>query len=237
MTTGEINALIFDVFGTVVDYRSTIMREGRQLAQQKGLTVDWDEFSYAWRSRYQPLLQRVERHELPWTKLDTLHRMALEEVLAEFQVTGLTEDEKVYLNRVWHRLQPWPDSVPGLTRLRQKFVIATLSNGNVSLLTNMAKYSDLPWDCILSAELVKAYKPNPAVYQMAMELLDLPPQQIMLVAAHPYDLEAARAQGMRTALVPRPLESGPKHPISYPANPNFDFVANDMLDLAHQLGT
>ena len=187
MAIGEINALIFDVFGTVVDYRSTIMREGEQLAQQKGLTVDWDEFSYAWRSRYQPLLQRVERHELPWTKLDTLHRLALDEVLADFRVTGLTEDEKVHLNRVWHRLQPWPDSVAGLTRLRQKFVLATLSNGNVSLLTNMAKYSGLPWDCILSAELVRAYKPNPAVYQMAIELLDLPAQQIMLVAAHPYD--------------------------------------------------
>ena len=236
MPIGEINALIFDVFGTVVDYRSTIMREGEQLAQQKGLAVDWDEFSYAWRSRYQPLLQRVERHELPWTKLDTLHRLALDEILAEFQVTGLTEDEKVHLNRVWHRLQPWPDSVAGLTRLRQKFVLATLSNGNVSLLTNMAKYSSLPWDCILSAELVRAYKPNPAVYQMAIDLLDLPAQQIMLVAAHPYDLEAARAQGMRTALIPRPLESGPKHPISYPANPDFDFVASDMLDLARQLG-
>jgi 2-haloacid dehalogenase len=237
MDIGEINALIFDVFGTVVDYRSTIMREGEQLAQQKGLTVNWDEFSYAWRSRYQPLLQRVERHEMPWTKLDTLHRLALEEVLAEFRVTGLTEDEKVHLNRVWHRLQPWPDSVAGLTKLRQKFVLATLSNGNVSLLTNMAKYSGLPWDCILSAELVRAYKPNPAVYQMAIELLDLPAQQIMLVAAHPYDLEAACAQGMRTALIPRPLESGPKHPISYPANPDFDFVASDMLDLARQLGT
>jgi 2-haloacid dehalogenase len=236
MAIGEINALIFDVFGTVVDYRSTIIREGEQLSRQKGLKVDWDEFSYAWRSRYQPLLQRVKRHELPWTKLDTLHRLALDEILAEFQVTGLTEDEKVRLNRVWHRLQPWPDSIPGLTRLRHKFVLATLSNGNVSLLTNMAKYSGLPWDCILSAELVRAYKPNPAVYQMASELLDLPPEQIMLVAAHPYDLEAARAQGMRTALVPRPLESGPKHPISYPAAPDFDFVVSDMLDLARQLG-
>ncbi len=235
MPVGEIKALIFDVFGTVVDYRSTIMREGEQLSRQKGLTVDWDEFSYAWRSRYQPCLERVERHELPWMKLDALHRIALEEVLAAFQVSNLTEEEKVHLNRVWHRLQPWPDSVPGLTRLRQKFVLATLSNGNVSLLTNMAKYSGLPWDCILSAELVRAYKPNPAVYQMASDLLDLPPEQIMLVAAHPYDLEAARAQGMRTALIPRPLESGPKHPINYPANPDFDIVANDVLDLASRL--
>ncbi len=232
----EIKALVFDVFGTVVDYRSTIIREGELLSRQKGLTIDWDDFSYAWRNRYQPLLERVERHELPWMKLDTLHRLALDEVLAEFQVTGLTEEEKAHLNRVWHRLQPWADSVPGLTRQRRKFVLATLSNGNVSLLTNMAKHSGLPWDCILSAELVRAYKPNPAVYQMASELLDLPPEQIMLVAAHPYDLEAARAQGIRTALVPRPMESGPRHPISYPDHPDFDIVASDMLDLARQLG-
>ena len=236
MAIGEIKALVFDVFGTVVDYRSTIMREGEELSRQKGLQIDWDDFSYAWRSRYQPMLERVGRHELPWTKLDALHRMALEEVLAEFHVTNLTEDEKQHLNRVWHRLQPWLDSVPGLTQLRQKYILATLSNGNVSLLTNMAKYSSLPWDCILSAELVRAYKPDPRVYQMTGELLDLPPEQIALVAAHPYDLEAAREQGLRTLLIPRPLESGPRHPISYPDKPDFDLVASDMLDLARQLG-
>src|SRR5690242_17538280 len=146
MFAHNVKALTFDVFGTVVDYRSTIIYEGEQLSRQKGLQVDWDAFAYAWRSRYQPYLERVERHELPWTILDKLHRLALDEVLAEFQVTTLTEDEKAHLNRVWHRLQPWPDSVEGLSRLRQKFVLATLSNGNLALLTNMAKFSGLPWD-------------------------------------------------------------------------------------------
>ena len=236
MSTSEIKALTFDVFGTVVDYYSTIVSEGEQLAQQKGLQIDWGTFAIAWRNRYSPFIQRVEQHELPWTKLDTLHRLALEEVLSEFHITNLTEEEKVQLNRVWHRLQPWPDSVAGLIRLRQKFVLATLSNGNVALLTNMAKYSGLPWDCILSAELVKAYKPNPAVYQMAIELLDLPAEQIMLVAAHPYDLLAAQSHGFKTAFVPRPLEYGPGHNPDSTSNPSFDVVARDMIDLAHQLG-
>ncbi len=235
MLADEVKALTFDVFGTVVDYRSTIIYEGEQLSQQKGLKVDWDAFAYAWRNRYNPFIQRVEQHELPWTKLDTLHRLALEEVLAEFKLTNLTEEEKVHLNRVWHRLQPWPDSVEGLTRLRQKFVLATLSNGNMALLTNMAKYSGLPWDCILSAELVRAYKPNPAVYQMAIELLDLPAEQIMLVAAHPYDLQAAQSHGFKTAFIPRPLEYGPRHVLELTPDPSFDLVANDMLDLARQL--
>jgi 2-haloacid dehalogenase len=238
MSIGDIQALTFDVFGTVVDYYSTIRSEGERLAQQKGLQIDWGAFALAWRNHYNPFLQRVEQHELPWTKLDTLHRLALEEVLSEFQITHLTEEEKVQLNRVWHRLQPWPDSVAGLIRLRQKFVLATLSNGNVALLTNMAKYSSLPWDCILSAELVRAYKPNPAVYQMAIEFLDLPAEQIMLVAAHPYDLLAAQSHGFKTAFIPRPLEYGPQpdpHPDSTP-NPSFDVVAHDMIDLAHQLG-
>src|SRR6266487_5262485 len=199
MLADEVKALTFDVFGTVVDYRSTIIYEGEQLSQQKGLKVDWDAFAYAWRNRYNPFIQRVEQHELPWMKLDTLHRLALEEVLAEFKLTNLTEEEKVHLNRVWHRLQPWPDSVEGLTRLRQKFVLATLSNGNVALLTNMAKYAGLPWDCILSAELAHHYKPDPETYQMAADLLGLQPEQVMMVAAHKGDLRAAQAVGLQAA--------------------------------------
>jgi 2-haloacid dehalogenase len=236
MAKGEIQALTFDVFGTVVDYYSTIVAEGERLGQQKGVQVDWGAFAFAWRNRYQPFLQRVEQHELPWTKLDTLHRLALEEVLHEFQISTFTEEEKEQFNRVWHRLQPWPDSVAGLTQLRQKFVIATLSNGNVALLTNMAKYSGLPWDCILSAELVRAYKPNPAVYHMASELLDLPAEQIMLVAAHPYDLLAAQSHGFKTAFVPRSLEYGPHPNPDATSHPSVDLVAKDLLDLAQQLG-
>jgi 2-haloacid dehalogenase len=236
MPTSEIYALTFDVFGTVVDYYSTIVAEGERLGQQKGFQVDWGAFALAWRNRYQPFLQQVEQHELPWTKLDTLHRLALEEVLREFQVTILTEEEKRQLNRVWHRLQPWPDAVAGLTRLRRKFVLATLSNGDVALLTNMARYSGLPWDCILSAELVKAYKPNPAIYHMACELLDLPAERIMLVAAHPYDLLAAQSHGFKTAFVPRPLEYGPQPNPDATSQPSVDLVAKDLLDLAQQLG-
>ena len=235
MLTDGVKALTFDVFGTVVDYHGTIIAEGEQLSRQKGLQLDWGAFSTAWRDRYNPMMQRVERHELPWTKLNTLNRLALDEVLKEFHITDLTEEEKVHLNLVWQRLQPWSDSVAGLTRLRQKFVLATLSNGNVAMLTNMAKYSGLPWDCILSAELAQAYKPNPAVYRMAIELLDLPAEQIMLVAAHPYDLLAAQAQGYKTAYIPRPLEYGPTHNPEATSNTSFDLVAKDMIDLAHQL--
>ncbi|MDQ6659575.1 MAG: haloacid dehalogenase type II [Chloroflexota bacterium] len=233
----EIKALVFDVFGTVVDYRSTIIREGEQLNQQKRLNVDWAAFADAWRGLYRPFMDRVARHELPWTKLDVLHRMALEELLPAFKVADrFTEEEKVHLNRVWHRLQPWPDSVGGLTRLRQKFILATLSNGNVALLTNMAKYSALPWDCILSAELVRAYKPDPKVYHMPIELLDLQPNQIMLVAAHQDDLRAAQSHGLRTCFVPRPLEFGPERIPDLTPDPTFDSVASDLIDLAHQLG-
>lgn len=235
MFTDKVKALTFDVFGTVVDYHGTIIAEGEQLTRQKGLHVDWGAFSTAWRDRYNPLMQRVERHELPWTKLNTLNRLALDEVLDEFHITNLTEEEKVHLNDVWQRLQPWPDSVAGLTRLRQKFVLATLSNGNVAMLTLMAKYSGLPWDCILSAELARAYKPNPVVYRMAIELLDLPAEQVMLVAAHPYDLLAAQAQGFKTAYIPRPMECGSTGNLEAISATSFDVIAKDMIDLAHQL--
>lgn len=236
MATNEVKALAFDVFGTVVDYRTTIMREGAQLSQAKGFDLDWGRFANAWRAGYEPSMECVRRKELPWTKLDDLHRMALDKLLHEFGVTSLTESEKAHLNRVWHRLEPWPDAIAGLTRLRTRFILATLSNGNVALLVNMAKHSGLPWDCILSAELARAYKPDPAVYQMAVELLGVSPAQIMMVAAHQYDLLAARALGFQTAFVPRPLEFGPEATPDLTPDPAFDIVASDFLDLAQQLG-
>lgn len=235
-TTTELRALVFDVFGTVVDYRGTIIREGEQLNREKNLQVDWAKFADAWRGQYRPNMQRVMRHELPWMNLDALHRMALDELLKEFGITSLSEDEKVHLNRVWHRLQPWPDAVEGLTRLKQRYTLGTLSNGNVGLLVDMAKYSGLPWDVIFSAELVKAYKPDPRTYQMTYELLGLQPQEVMLVAAHPDDLRAANAQGLRAGFVPRPLEKGPGSAPGLTPNPSFDIVASDFVDLAHQLG-
>jgi 2-haloacid dehalogenase len=205
MTISDVKALTFDVFGTVVDYRGTIIREGERLNRTKGFHVDWAQFADAWRARYRPSMDRVMRGELPWTNLDSLHRLSLDELLLEFAISDrMTEAEKDHLNRVWHRLQPWPEAIPGLTHLRKHFVLATLSNGNVSLLVNMAKYSALPWDCILSAELAQAYKPDPRSYQMAVNLLGLQRHEVMMVAAHQEDLRAAQAQVMQAAFVPLP---------------------------------
>jgi 2-haloacid dehalogenase len=228
-------ALVFDVFGTVVDWRSTIIREGEALGQEKNIYVDWGAFADAWRSRYAPSMDRVRRGEIPWTKLDDLHRVSLEELLAEFGIEGLSCAEKDHFNRIWHRLDPWPDAVEGLTRLRQRCIIAPLSNGNVALLTNMARRAGLPWDLVLSAELVRHYKPDPETYLMPPLLLDLEPDQVMMVAAHVYDLRSARNNGLRTAYVPRPLEFGPGVEAE-PPDPAFDLVAGDFIELADRLG-
>lgn len=233
----EVRALACDVFGTVVDYRGTIIAEGEVLNRAKGLTVDWAAFADAWRGRYRPNMERVARGDLPWMNLDALHRLALDELLAEVGVTTLTEEEKRHLNRVWHRLRPWPDVLAGLSRLRIKYLLTTLSNGNVALLVDLARHAGLPWDFIFSAELVRAYKPDPRTYPMACQLLDLPPDAMMLVAAHPDDLRAARDQGLRTCFVPRPLEAGPQVTPPTIAEPDVDLVAADFEDLARLLGT
>jgi 2-haloacid dehalogenase len=227
-------ALVFDVFGTVVDWRSTVVREGEALGRRKNLDVDWAAFADAWRDRYAPSIDRVRRAEIPWTKLDDLHRASLEELLREFGIEGLSEEEKDHLNRVWHRLDPWPDAVAGLTLLKKRQVIATLSNGNVALLVELARTAGLPWDLILSAELVRRYKPDPETYLMAPDLLDLRPEQVMMVAAHPHDLRAARENGLKTAYVPRPLEFGPGRDAE-PPDPSFDLVATDFIELASKL--
>jgi len=230
-------ALIFDVFGTVVDWRGSIVAEGEVWGKSIGLTIDWARFSDRWRSGYAPPMNQVRRGELPWPKLDALHRMLLEDLLREFEVTGLSEETKDHWNRVWHRLKPWPDSVAGLSRLKRKFTIAPLSNGNVSLLAAMAKNAGLPWDLILSAELARHYKPDPEVYRTAAELLSLDPEEITMVAAHRSDLDAARSCGLRTAFLYRPDEFGPGGQADKAAPGEFDVVADDVLDLASQLGT
>lgn len=233
MTPG-VRALAFDVFGTVVDWRSAVIREGEELGGVKGLSVNWGAFADAWRARYRPSMESVRRGERPWTKLDDLHRASLEELLEEFGIS-LTEGEKRRLNTVWHRLDPWPDAVEGLSRLKRRYVITPLSNGNVSLLVEMAKRAGLPWDLILSAELVRRYKPDPETYLSVPRLLDLRPEQVMMVAAHTDDLLAARECGLRTAYVPRPLEFGPGEDAAPPA-PSFDLVAGDFVELAERLG-
>jgi 2-haloacid dehalogenase len=235
MEASGVKALIFDVFGTVVDWRGSVIREGEELGRKKNLDVDWAAFADEWRGRYAPSMDRVRRGELPWTNLDALHRASLEELLEEFGIEGLTEEEIDHLNKVWHRLDPWPDSVAGLARLKERYVIATFSNGNVALLTHMAKRAGLPWDLILSAELVRHYKPDPEAYLMAPNLLGLRPDEVMLVAAHPSDLRAAQTHGLRAAYVLRPLEWGPEGEAE-PADPSFDLVVDDLVELAEKSG-
>lgn len=231
-----IKALTFDVFGTVVDFRGSIIRECRKFGNERGLRVNWAKFSDAWRAGYRPAMDRVGRGELPWTKIDDLHRMILDELLVKFRITGLTEEEKVHLNRVWHRLKGWPDTVRGLKRLKKRYVITTLSNGNTALLVNMAKFAGLPWDCVFSAETFHHYKPDPETYLGAAALLDLKPEEVMMVAAHKHDLRAAAQHGLMTAFVRRPHEHGRNTGKDLADDPAFTINANDFLDLADQLG-
>ena len=231
----EVKALVFDVFGTVVDWRGSIIREGQALGRRKKLKVDWPAFADAWRAGYRPAMARVRSGELPWTRIDALHRMILDDLLKRFPLGRLSEEEIDHLNRVWHRLQPWPDARAGLATLKRKHVVATLSNGNVALLTNMAKYARLPWDCILSAEVVRHYKPDPETYLGAASLLGVHPHELMMVAAHKDDLHAARACGLKTAFVPRPREYGPRAKPDIAREPAFDVHARDFNDLARQL--
>lgn len=231
-----VRALTFDVFGTVVDWRSSIIRELSALGKSTNINADWERFADAWRGGYAPAMNMVRTGELPWTSIDSLHRMVLDRLLGEFGVEGLSENEKDHLNRAWHRLDPWPDSVAGIERIRKRYIAATLSNGNVSLLVNMAKHAGINWDCILSSELAGHYKPDREVYLTAVGLLGLEPGSVMMVAAHTDDLLAARSLGLKTAFVERPLEFGPSGRADDAKGLPFDFAARDLLDLADKLG-
>jgi len=231
-----IKALTFDVFGTVVDWRGSLIEEGKRLGRRKRIKADWAAFADAWRGGYRPAMDRVRRGELPWTNIDGLHRIILDGLLPRFGLEGLSEAEKEHLNRAWHRLTPWKEAVAGLKRLKKKYVIATLSNGNVALLTNMAKHAGLPWDCILSAELFGHYKPDAEVYRGAARLLGLRPEEVLMVAAHKDDLDAAARAGLRTAHVARPLEFGDPARKDVAPERRFDVNAKDFVDLARQLG-
>ena len=224
--------LAFDIFGTVVDWHGSIMREVQALYPQ----VDGNAFALAWRAGYQPAMQRVRSGELGWTRIDELHRLILETLLPRFGLTHLSEAERQHLNRVWHRLDAWPDSVAGLLRLKSKYTICSLSNGNLGLLTNMAKRAGLPWDCVLSAEVFRAYKPDPATYLGVANVFDLAPHEVMLCAAHHDDLAAARDCGLQTAYIERPLEFGASQPKDVSPVTGNDWHARDMLDLACLLG-
>jgi 2-haloacid dehalogenase len=228
---------LFDVFGTCVDWREGVIREGKAFGRAHGIsTVDWAAFADAWRGRYQPQLEQVRSGRRPWTTLDVLHRESLDAVLREFGVTGIPAPDLDEFNRAWHRLDPWPDVIPGLTRLKKKYIIAPNSNGHVALILTMAKRAGIPWDTILGAETARAYKPTPEAYLRNVEVLGLTPPQVMMVAAHNADLEAARACGLRTAFVPRPAEHGPGRTRDLQAAFPYDVVARDFIDLAAQMG-
>ena len=230
--TRAVNVLAFDIFGTVVDWHGSIAREVNAM----NLGVDGGEFALAWRAGYQPAMKRVMSGELGWTLIDDLHRMILDEILGKFRITHLDEAQKRHLNKVWHRLDAWPDSVAGLTRLKTRFTICSLSNGNLGLLTNMAKRAGLPWDCVLSAEVFKAYKPHPSTYLGVAKVFDLEPQEVMLVAAHQDDLAAARASGLQTAYIERPLEFGAARPKDVSPHPDNTWHAPNLMHLADLLG-
>ena len=232
----DIKMLVFDTFGTVVDWRGTIVAEGRDLSRAKGITVDWAAFADAWRAEYRPSMDRVRRGELPWTNLDDLHRMSLEKILPRFKLS-LSGAEFDALHRVWHRCRAWPDSVPGLQRLRTRYTLAPLSNGNISLITNMAKRGGIPWDCILGAELVRKYKPDPDVYLSPAKFFDLAPSEVMMVAAHQTDLKVPKELGLTTAYVHRPYEGGTSDTGPTPSPGTYDYVVADMIELAAALGT
>jgi 2-haloacid dehalogenase len=232
----SVKALVFNTFGTIVDWRGSIIEEGTAWGKAKGLQIDWARFAERWRAGYGPAMNKVRKGELPWTKLDDLHRMILELLLNEFGIEGLTEEEKDHWNRVWHRLKPWPDSVAGLARLKKKYTIAPLSNGNIGLLTDMAKHSGLPWDAILGAELVRHYKPDREVYLSAPDFLGIKASEVMMVAAHSGDLKSAQECGLRTGFIYRPNEYGPGGRADKAKAGDFDVVSSDALNLAKQLG-
>ncbi len=235
-STPPADALLFDIFGTVVDWRSSIIAELQAFGAARGLKADWAEITDSWRGLYQPSMEEVRSGRRPWTILDVLHRESLDLLLSKHGLDELGEDDRAHLARVWHRLRPWPDVVAGLTRLKTRFIIGTLSNGNVGLLTRMAKNAGLPWDVVLGAETARAYKPMPEAYLSAARLLNIDPGRLMLVAAHNGDLAAAQKHGLQTAFIPRPTEYGPRQSHDFKAEGNWTYVAGDFGKLADQLG-
>ena len=227
----SVKVLAFDIFGTVVDWHGSIAREVDALQ----LGVDGATFALAWRAGYQPAMQRVMRGELGWTRIDDLHRLILDELLTRFGIGHLSEPQKQHLNKAWHRLDAWPDAVDGLRRLKTRYTICTLSNGNIGLLTAMAKRAGLPWDCILSAEVFRKYKPDPATYLGVADVFGVAPHEVMLVAAHHDDLAGARACGLHTAYIERPQEFGAAQPKDVSPHLTNTLHAKDLSALADMM--
>lgn len=234
----DIRACLFDVFGTVVDWRTSVSRDLAAFGKQKGISgVDWLEFAVEWRKLYQPSMEEVRSGARAFTILDVLHRESLDKLIARYRITGLAAADIEHMNRAWHRLDPWPEVLEGLARLKRKYIIAPCSNGNIALMVNMAKRAGLPWDCILGAETARAYKPTPDAYLRSCAQLGLAPGSVMMVAAHNHDLKAAKAQGMKTAFVARPTEHGAGQTTDLAPDPScVDLPATDFVELAARLG-
>jgi 2-haloacid dehalogenase len=229
-----IKGLLFDVFGTLVDWRSSISRQARDLLSRPGFSPAWEAFADAWRAEYQPAMEEIRTGRESFRLLDEIHRGNLEKVLRFFGIKDLDEQTLDQLTLAWHRLDAWPDVREGLARLRRRFRIAPCSNGNISLLVDLSRHNGWTWDAILGAELARDYKPKPSVYLRSAAALGCRPEETVMVAAHPLDLSAAAALGMRTAFVPRPLERGTREPESA-SEMRFDWVADSLLTLADQL--
>jgi len=232
----DVKALTFDTYGTLVDWRGSILGELAAFGRRHGLERDWDAFLADWKSAYRPGMDKVNRGEWPWTTIDVIYRRRLDEVLRDHRITRVGARDVDELNRAWWRLRPWPDSVPGLRRLKARYVLSPLSNASFAGMVHLARFAGLPWDCVITAENARHYKPAPEAYLTAIELLGLAPGEVMMVAAHNYDLAAARALGMRTAFVPRPTEYGPAQTTDLAAESDWDVVVKDVEDLARALG-
>jgi 2-haloacid dehalogenase len=231
-----VKAMFFDVFGTLVDWRTSIAREAKAMLEPLGHKADWVAFADAWRDEYQPGMEEVRSGRIPFSKLDVLHRHNLGRILPRFELTGLSEEVTAHLNRAWHRLDAWADVAPGLHQLKRKFLLAPVSNGNISLMVDLARRNGFPWDAILGAEIAGDYKPKPRIYLAAAEALDLPPAACMMVAAHTNDLGHAAACGLRTAHVARPNEKGPGRGEAAPAGP-VDLAVGSVMELADRMAT
>jgi 2-haloacid dehalogenase len=232
-----VQALTFDTYGTVVDWRDSVLAQLTEFGAARGLAVDWTGFLTEWQAAYRPGMDRVNSGEWPWTTVEAIYRRRLEELLPRYEIESLGEADLVRLTRAWWRLHPWPDAVPGLRRLRTRFLLSPLSNGSFAGMVHLARFAGLPWDCIITAENARCYKPRPEVYRTAVRLLGLRPAEVMMVAAHNYDLAAARTCGLGTAFVPRAAEHGPGQTSDLASDADWDVVASDFLDLADQLGT
>jgi 2-haloacid dehalogenase len=232
---GAIRAIVFDTFGTIVDWRASLIKALEEFGRKREVETAWANLVDRWRAAYQPNLDRVRTGELKWTILDELHYSALVQLLPEFGLTSLRESDLRFLTNCWHRLAPWPDAVDGLHRLRKKYIIGPLSNGNLALMVDLAKFAHLPWDVVFGADFFRHYKPDPETYLGVCNFLGLGPEQVMMGAAHNYDLKAAKALGLRTAYVQRATEYGPGQKTDLVAEDDWDVIATDLVDLAEKL--